>query len=102
MAMRVRSRIPVWKSSPGAGALGLGLVLCACARISAGEAAVPTSAVSTPAVAGTSAPLNAEVVKLLQSAEEAEKNSRPDVALIELKNAVRLAPGSGEARVKLG
>src|SRR5258706_2976955 len=60
------------------------------------------AAVSAAAPAGISSPLDPEVAKLLQSADDAAKRGNANLALIELKNAVRLAPKNGEVRTRLG
>jgi putative PEP-CTERM system TPR-repeat lipoprotein len=46
--------------------------------------------------------LDSEVVAYLKRADAAEKAGRPDVALIEVKNATRLAPKNGQVRTRLG
>jgi putative PEP-CTERM system TPR-repeat lipoprotein len=46
--------------------------------------------------------LTPEVKKLLEDADTATKAGNMNLALIHLKNAVRLAPKSGEARARLG
>src|SRR5882724_4069087 len=64
---------------------------------SAAAAAVPAATTEERSLR-----LDPQVLKFLQSAEEADKRGNADVALIELKNAVRLAPQNGEVRARLG
>jgi len=69
-----------------------------------------TSAASTTAYAivpsasgdASSQPLDAQVIKLLRDADGALKTGNLNLALIQLKNAVRLAPQNGEVRARLG
>jgi putative PEP-CTERM system TPR-repeat lipoprotein len=64
---------------------------------------LPASAVVPPANSGTKvAPLSPGVDKLLKDAAAALKAGNLDLALIQLRNAVRLAPQNGSVRAQLG
>ena len=61
------------------------------------------SAMAQPANSETTAPsLDARITKIVEDAEMAFSRGNASVALIHLKNAVRLAPTNGEVRARLG
>jgi putative PEP-CTERM system TPR-repeat lipoprotein len=75
-------------------ALFLAAAFCA---VSASDV-IGAPAANSPAVLQ----LTPEVAKLLEDADKARSAGNLGLALVQLKNAVRLAPASGEARARLG
>ena len=77
----------------GAAILGLMLV---------GVSGSFTTATAAPSVNADAVPLDPSIMKLLQDADKAIIAGNLSLALIQLKNAVRLAPQNGEVRARLG
>src|SRR2546423_14546435 len=68
-------------------------------------AGVPLTAIAAdlPKASNSAAkPTDPQVAKLLKDADTALKSGNLNLALIQLKNAVRLAPKDGNARAQLG
>ena len=74
------------------------LILGVCAPTAFAEAVLPPGNSDANLLPG----LSPEVSKLVRDAATALKGGNLNLALIELKNAVRLAPQSGSVRAQLG
>jgi putative PEP-CTERM system TPR-repeat lipoprotein len=57
---------------------------------------------AVPRTAPTSTPLSSDLQNLVDAAQKAEAAGNLNLAFIQLKNAVRLAPQNGEVRARLG
>jgi putative PEP-CTERM system TPR-repeat lipoprotein len=75
----------------------LGVAIGVCSLGASVEATAPLAN-----SASTQPSLNSDTKRLLQDAENAQTRGDLGLALIQLKNAVRLAPRNGEARAQLG
>ena len=76
----------------------LALMLGVCTPTTFAGAALPPSNSDAKAIPG----ISPQVAKLLQDSDNALKSGNLNLALILLKNAVRLAPQTGEVRAQLG
>ena len=94
-----RKIIPNMSTAQFAALCFLGAVAGVC-RSGSAEAAAPAAPPATSAV--IQAPMSSDTRKLLQDAENAQTRGDLGLALIQLKNAVRLAPRNGEIRARLG
>ncbi|HXJ01418.1 MAG TPA: XrtA/PEP-CTERM system TPR-repeat protein PrsT [Micropepsaceae bacterium] len=92
--VNVRKQSPTRRQTRAVLPSVLALMLGVCAPMAA-QAAAPSNSGSQPA-------LPPQITKLLQDADAALKGGNTNLALIQLKNAVRLAPQAGDARAKLG
>jgi putative PEP-CTERM system TPR-repeat lipoprotein len=86
---RRRALMTLWLLSAAIGVYGQG---------SAVEAAVPVPVPVTEA----GSPMSSDTKKLLEDAQSAQSRGELGLAVIQLKNAVRLAPRNGEVRARLG